>query len=75
VKCALQVRAYYTFLVAITVLRVRALFGRVLVLLRLREGPPVKKDIHFEKRVTALQTVGYSPPVGAGEEDKKGIKR
>ncbi|MEO7862593.1 MAG: glycosyltransferase [Nitrospirales bacterium] len=60
-KSALQVRAYYTFLVAITILRVQALIGRVLVLLELREGPPLKKDIHFEKRSTALRTVGYDP--------------
>lgn len=70
VKCALQVRAYYTFLVAITVLRLRALIGRALVLLRLREGPPVKKDIHFEKRSTALRAAGYDP-VGINDADKE----
>jgi glycosyltransferase involved in cell wall biosynthesis len=69
-KCALQVRAYYTFLVAITVLHVRTLIGRVLVLLRLREGPPVKKDIHFEKRSAALRAVGYDP-VGRNDAGKE----
>ncbi|HXD12169.1 MAG TPA: hypothetical protein VN653_19020 [Anaerolineales bacterium] len=61
VKCALHVRTYYTFLVAITVLRVRALIVRILVLLGLREGPPIKKDIHFEKRSTALRAARYDP--------------
>lgn len=70
VNYALQVRAYYTFLVAITVLRVRALIGRVLVLLGLREGPPLKKDIHFEKRSTALHAVGYDP-VGRNDASKE----
>ena len=70
VKCALQVRAYYTFLVAITILRVRALIGRVLVLFRLREGPPLKRDIHFEKRSTALRAVGYDP-VGRNDASKE----
>ena len=70
VKCTLQVRTYYTFLIAITVLRVRALIGRVLVLLGLREGPPVKKDIHFEKRSTALRAAGYDP-VGRNDAGKE----
>ena len=70
VKCALQVRAYYTFLVTITVLRLRALIGRVLVLLRLREGPPRKKDVHFEKRSTALRAAGYDP-VGKNDVGKE----
>lgn len=70
VKCALQVQAYYTFLVTITVLRLRALIGRVLVLLRLREGPPRKKDIHFEKRSTALRAAGYDP-VGKNDAGKE----
>jgi len=70
VKCALQVRAYYTFLVAITFLRVQALIGRVLILFRLREGPPVKKDIHFEKRSTALRAAGYDP-VGRNDASKE----
>lgn len=61
VQAGLRVCAYSTFLLAITVLRVRAFIGRLLVRLRLREGPPVKKDIHFEKRSTALQAVGYNP--------------
>ncbi|MEC4888903.1 MAG: glycosyltransferase family 2 protein [Nitrospira sp.] len=69
VKYALRVRTYYTFLIAITVLRVRALVGRLLVLLRLREGPPVKKDIHFEKRSTALRAAGYDP-VGSNVSGK-----
>lgn len=70
VKCALRGRTYCTFLIAITVLRVRAVIGRVLVLLRLREGPPVKKDIHFEKRSTALRSAGYDP-VGRKDAGKE----
>lgn len=61
VKRILRLRSWYTFLIAITVLRLRALIGRALILLRFREGPPVKKDIHFEKRSTALRAVGYDP--------------
>ncbi len=70
VKLILRARTYYTFLMAITVLRVRAVIGRVLVLLRLREGPPVKKDIHFEKRSTALRAAGYDP-VGRKDAGKE----
>ena len=69
VKLVLRVRSWYTFLAAITVLRLRALIGRVLILLRLREGPPRKKDIHFEKRSTALRSAGYNP-VGKNEAGK-----
>jgi glycosyltransferase involved in cell wall biosynthesis len=68
-KQILRIRSWYTFLIVITVLRLRALIGRVLVLLRLREGPPVKKDIHFEKRSTALRAVGYDP-VGRNDVGK-----
>jgi hypothetical protein len=69
-KSALQVRAHYMFLVTVTILRVRASIGRVLVLLGLREGPPAKKDIHFEKRSTALRAVGYDP-VGRNNASKE----
>lgn len=69
-KRALEVRAHYTFVVAVTILRMRALIGRALVLLGLRDGPPVKKDIHFEKRSTALRAVGYDP-VGRNSAGKE----
>ena len=69
VKQILRIRSWYTFLIVITVLRLRALIGRALVLIRLREGPPVKKDIHFEKRSTALREVGYDP-VGRNDVGK-----
>jgi glycosyltransferase involved in cell wall biosynthesis len=69
-KRILRLRSWHTFLLAITVLRLRGLIGRALVLLRFREGPPVKKDIHFEKRSTALHAVGYDP-VGRNDVSKE----
>jgi len=60
-KWTLKMRAHYTFGVAVTILRLRALFGLGLVRLGLREGPPVNKDIHFEKRSSALRASGYDP--------------
>ena len=74
VKRILRLRSWYTFLIAITVLRLRALIGRALVLLHLRDGPPAKKDIHFEKRVTALQEVGYCPPTSGRKETQSQMK-
>lgn len=70
-KWTLKMRAHYTFGVAVSILRLRALFGRGLVWLRLREGPPIKKDIHFEKRSTALRDSGYDP-VGRAHSTKRG---
>ena len=55
-------------------LRLRALIGRALVLLRLKEGPPVMKYIHFEKWVTTLQEVGYCPPTSGREETQSQMK-
>ncbi len=69
-KCVLRMRARYTFGVAITILRVRAQIGRILIWLGLREGPPAKKDIHFAKRSTALHDVGYDP-VGRSDGTKE----
>ena len=70
VKQILRIRSWYTFSIAVTVFRVRALIGRALVLLRFREGPPVQKDIHFDKRSTALRAVGYDP-VGRNDVSKE----
>jgi glycosyltransferase involved in cell wall biosynthesis len=53
-------RAYYAFGFAITMRRMRAQIGRMLVMLGLREGPPVKRDIHFEKRSKALRAKSLS---------------
>jgi len=60
-KAALRVRSYYAFVVKITLLRFRSLLGRLLVRLRLREGAPVKKDVHFKVRSAALRATGYNP--------------
>lgn len=60
-KKTLIVRAFYTFLLAVTVWRLKPHLVKCLVRLGLREGPPLKKDVHFEKRSTALHAVGYDP--------------
>jgi len=60
-RLILLVRVLYVFVGALTILRMRSAVGKVLVQLGLREGPPRKKDIHFEIRSAALQTIGYNP--------------
>jgi glycosyltransferase involved in cell wall biosynthesis len=60
-QMVLIIRSFYTFLLAVTVWRLKAALVKGMVQLGLREGPLQEKDVHFEKRSAALHAVGYDP--------------
>lgn len=60
----LRIRSCYTFVAAVSLLRVRSNLGKILVRLNIREGPSTMKDVHTEIRSSALQ---------AAHGDAKGV--
>ncbi|OLC96871.1 MAG: hypothetical protein AUH86_08720 [Acidobacteria bacterium 13_1_40CM_4_58_4] len=71
-RVILKGRSLYSFVLFISVLRFRAVIGKLFVRWGIREGPPLVKDIHHERRLEAHRNIDFKALASAKHMATKG---